>query len=69
MIYWLWLSLLPNVGPILQKRLLNQFGSPEAAFYGGKTSWMGVDGIGIKTAEGIDKEKILDQAKRILEKC
>ena len=31
-IYWIWLSTIKYVGPVLQKRLLAEFGSPQEVY-------------------------------------
>ena len=31
-IYWIWLSTIKYIGPVLQKRLLAKFGSPQEVY-------------------------------------
>ncbi|WP_017756490.1 DNA-processing protein DprA [Calidifontibacillus oryziterrae] len=73
-LYWLWLSTIPHVGPITQKRLLEKFKSPEAIFQCSKQ-----DLIKTKTQElrlpstaissiVENRNLALEKAKRILEK-
>ena len=32
-VYWIWLTQLKYIGPVLQKRLVTEFGSPEAIYF------------------------------------
>jgi DNA processing protein len=44
--YWLALSLVPGVGSILMKRLLDEFKTPEAVFNASKSDLLEIDGLG-----------------------
>ena len=44
------LNMLPRIGPVRVRRLLEAFGSPEAVLRAGKDRWVRVDGIGGETA-------------------
>ncbi|MFN7252533.1 MAG: DNA-processing protein DprA [Anaerobacillus sp.] len=51
--YWIWLSQLPGVGSILQKRLLEVFGSPKNIHKASVLDLIEVEGIGKQIAEKI----------------
>jgi DNA processing protein len=53
--YWVALSLVPGVGSVLFKRLLDQFKTPEAVFRASLRDLLGVEGIGKRVAEEIRK--------------
>ena len=44
--YWVALNSLPDIGPILTRRLLSVFGSPENIFRAGRAELRGVEGVG-----------------------
>lgn len=65
--YWIWLSLLKGVGPIIQKRLLGHFNDAESVYNASRLDLMEVAGIGELISESI-KSTSLEAAHRILEK-
>jgi len=65
--YWVWLSLLKGVGPIIQKRLLNHFNNAESIYNASKDELIKISGIGDSISE-VKKATSLDEAKTILEK-
>lgn len=61
--YWIWLSQLRGVGPILQKKLLAAFkGDPEKIYRASVADLVDVDGIGKATAKKITQFRI-DEVK------
>lgn len=66
-LYWIALGKVPQVGPVLIKRLLQAFGTPEAVFSAGRQQLQQVKDIGSKTADSIMRGPDLDYAKRQLE--
>lgn len=69
--YWIWLSQLPGVGPVLQKRLLQFFQTPENIYDAEMVELMNVQGIGKEIAERMIKirlEKILPIVEKINKK-
>jgi DNA processing protein len=56
--YWLALSLIPGLGSILMKRLLEQFGTPEAIFRAPMKKLLKIEGLGEKVASQIQKGPI-----------
>jgi DNA processing protein len=51
--YWIGLSFVPEVGPLLSKKLLASFGSPEAVFRADLNDLLSVDGMTRERAENI----------------
>ena len=69
--YWLALSLIPGVGSILTKRLLDRFGTPEAVFRAPLKELLRIEGLGEKGAGEIRKgpsEKAVKRELSLLEK-
>ncbi len=65
--YWIWLSQLRGVGPILQKKLLAAFeGDPEKIYRASVADLVEVDGIGKATAKKITEFR-LDEVKATIE--
>ncbi|MGO4888169.1 DNA-processing protein DprA [Anaerobacillus sp. MEB173] len=64
--YWIWLSEIPGVGPVLQKRLLQTFLTPKRIYEAEKSDLMAIDGIAATTANKIKKQP-LDRAYQIIE--
>ncbi len=67
--YLIWLSQIKGVGPVLQKKLLEAFESPEAVFHADKAELMSVPGVGAATADSIFNSQSLEKAEGILEKA
>jgi DNA processing protein len=51
--YWIGLSLVPEVGPVMSRKLLAELGSPENIFRAGLKDLLAVRGLGKQTAENI----------------
>jgi len=69
--YWLALSLVPGVGSILFKRLLERFKTPEAVFRAAAKELSAVEGLGEKVAQAIREgpfEKKVERELYLLEK-
>jgi DNA processing protein len=64
--FWLALSLVPGVGSILMKRLLDDFKTPEAVFEASKEDLLRVEGLGEKVALEILKGPLDKRVKREL---
>ncbi len=63
------LSLLPGIGPRLQKVLLDHFGSPAALFAASQNELQQVPGIGPKLARGIVEHRDPIEAQAELDAC
>ena len=70
--YWLGLSLVPGVGSILYKRLLERFNHPMAAFQASTEELLGVEGMVQRVVEAIHRgpfEKAIEREFYLLEKA
>ena len=61
--YWIWLSLIPNLGSIKKQRLLQSFKTPEKIFLASKQELLKVEGIGDKIANEILDNNIRKSVK------
>ncbi len=68
-LYWVWLNELKGIGPVISKRLLENFKFPENIYNALKEKLTVIEGIGDRLAEIIIKSKSLERAKGILEQC
>lgn len=66
-LYWIWLTGIPTVGPVTQKKLLEHFGTPEAIYRADKWELTKVKGMRPALVEQIRKARSLDQAQKILD--
>lgn len=67
--YWIWLTQLEGLGPIIQKRLLEHFKTPEHIYDASADELMMVSGVGEKLANVIVNSKFLSNSYMILEEC
>lgn len=67
--YWIWLSQLKGIGPLISKRLLYELGTPENIYNAVYDQLIKVWGIGTATANMILNSKSLEAAKTILDNC
>ncbi len=64
--HWIWLSSIPNVGPVTQKKLLAAFGTPERV-YDASSSELKVKGVSRRAREALQAARSLERPKQILE--
>ncbi|MGE6205339.1 DNA-processing protein DprA [Guptibacillus hwajinpoensis] len=64
---WIWLSSIPHVGPVTQKKLLTAFGTPERVYDASLSELQNVRGISRLAREAIMATRSLEKPKRILE--
>jgi len=68
-IYWIWLSQINGIGPVIGKALLDDFKTPLNIYKATRAELVNIDGIGNATANIIFNSKSLIKAKEILSKC
>lgn len=69
-IYWLWLSLIPHIGPVLQKRLLEHYGTPQNVYGASqKDLQTNINGLSTRAVQSLVANHSLDKAKYMKEKC
>ena len=66
--HWLWLTTRGSAPGMYAARLLEHFGSPEAAYFAGEKEYDQLDFLPKELREAL-RDKSLDQAERILEDC
>jgi DNA processing protein len=65
--YWIGLSLVPEIGPVLSRRLVAEFGSPSRVFRADKGELLGVEGLGQEKAgqiKGFNRWNVVDHNLR-----
>ena len=67
--YWIWLSKIPGIGPVLSNRLLEKFGNPREIYYAKEEDLRLVKGINSKHLASIEASKSLEEAKKIIDQC
>lgn len=67
-LYWVWLTQIPSVGPVLQKRLLDRFHTPKRIYEAGPSEWAEISGIGPALVKKIRVSHSLEGAKRMMER-
>ena len=69
MIYWIWLSKVPQIGCHISRALLKKFHDPEHIYYAEYEQLLQIKGIGPKRAKLIYNTKCLSQAEKIMKNC
>lgn len=62
--YWIWLSLIPTLGSIKKRKLLNVYGNPENIYYAKKNELLKIEGINEKNVDNllaVDKKHNLNK--------
>lgn len=67
--YWIWLSMVPYIGPVTANRLLNIFGDPEKVYQADTDALRKVKGITKRQVASIQESKSLEPVYRILQNC
>lgn len=62
--YWIGLSLVPEVGPVMSKRLIALLGSPEKIFTAGINDLLSIKGLGREKAEKIKNFRLWDTVEK-----
>ena len=55
--YWIWLSLIKNIGSIKKQKLLKRFKTPKCIYNASELELLEIEGIGENTARSILKSK------------
>ena len=69
MIYWIWLTQIPQIGPVLANRLLEKFETPDEIYKADAQALQTIKGISRRQIENIQNFKLLDKAEEILKRC
>ncbi|KLE15670.1 DNA-processing protein DprA [Clostridium sp. C8] len=68
-LYWIWLNEIKGIGPIIARRLIDNFHFPENIYDAPKEMLLSIQGVGESLAENIVRSKSLEKANSILDKC
>lgn len=69
LLYWIWLTSIKGIGPVISKMLLGKFKNPKYIYEASEEELIQIKGIGKATAKLIINSKDLFIANTILEKC
>ena len=69
MIYWIWLTQIPQIGPVLANRILEEFKTPDQIYQAEEKALRLIKGINIRQIESIQNSRSLDEAEEILNTC
>lgn len=67
--YWIWLSLLPYIGPLTANRLLEQFDNPSRVYHADISELVKVKGITDRQVRSIADNKSLDRIWKLMDSC
>lgn len=67
--YWIWLTQIPSVGPVIVGRLLEHFVTAEAVYYASEEQLSKISGITKRQLNNILQARSLDKAEQIVENC
>lgn len=67
--YWIWLSLLPYIGPITANHLLEHFGDPVCVYHAEISELVCLKGITQRQIQSIMNNRFLDRSLEILSLC
>lgn len=68
-LYYVWLSLVPQIGVRAQKKLLKQMSSPEEIYHASEAELSTIKGLNRVQIHNIMEYKSLEKSKRIVEHC
>ncbi len=64
--YWVGLSLVPEVGPVMSRKLISQIGSPEEIFRAGEDDLLAIRGLSKEKADSIRAFRRWDRVEEIV---
>ena len=68
-VYWIWLTQLKFIGPVLQKGLILEFGSPQAIYFASQAELEKIPQINKRALQSIIDSRDLTAAEKILQQC
>ena len=69
MIYWIWLTQIPLIGPVTTRYLIKGLGDAEKIYQADYKSLSGISGLSARQRESIIRNHSLEKAKRIMDDC
>ena len=69
MIYWIWLTQIPFIGPVTTRYLIKELGDAEKIYQADYKFLSGISGLSARQRESIIRNHSLEKAKRIMDDC
>lgn len=69
MIYWIWLTQIPFIGPVTTRYLIKELGDAEKIYQADHETLSGMSGLSARQRESIIRNHSLEKAKRIMDDC
>ena len=69
MIYWIWLTQIPFIGPVTARYLIKELGDAEKIYQADYKTLSKMSGLSARQKESIIRNHSLEKAKRILDDC
>lgn len=69
MIYWIWLTQIPFIGPVTIRYLIKELGDAEKIYQADYETLSKMSGLSARQKESIIKNHSLEKAKRIMDDC
>ena len=69
MIYWIWLTQIPFIGPVTARYLIKELGDAEKIYQADYKTLSKMSGLAARQKESIIRNHSLEKAKRILDDC
>lgn len=69
MVYWIWLTLLPFIGPVSIRRLLDKYGTPKVIYDADTMEIQASSVLSGRQKESILKHRSLENAETIIKEC
>ena len=69
MIYWIWLTQIPFIGPVTTRYLIKELGDAEKIYQADYETLSEMSGLSARQRESIIRNHSLERAKRIMDDC
>ena len=69
MIYWIWLTQIPFIGPVTIRYLIKELGDAEKIYQADYETLSKMSGLSARQRESIIRNHSLEKAKRIMDDC
>lgn len=69
MIYWIWLTQIPFIGPVTTRYLIKELGDAEKIYQADHETLSEMSGLSARQRESIIRNHSLEKAKRIMDDC
>ncbi len=69
MIYWIWLTQIPFIGPVTARYLIKELGDAEEIYQADSKQLSGMPGLSARQRESIIRNHSLEKSRRIMDDC